>query len=204
MTRGMLASGLVAALLFAGCTQQRVSEAPAVFRVRFETTKGPFVVEVTRDWAPKGADRFHQLVHDGFYDGARFYRVRPGFVVQWGIHRDPKITARWKEQKITDDPVKQSNDRGYLTFATDGPDTRTTEVYINLANNQRLDARGFSPVGKVVEGMEVVDVFFSGYGEVQALKGPGIDAAKYELEGETYIRQNYPKLDQIRNARIVQ
>lgn len=180
------------------------AEAPDQYRVRFDTTKGPFTIEVHKDWAPKGAARFHRLIRDRYYDGARFYRVRPGFVVQWGISAEPETNRLWKQLKLTDDPVKQSNDRGYVSFATDGPDTRTTEVFINLANNKRLDARGFSPFGRVVEGMEVVDQLFAGYGEVQALRGTGVDSVQYEREGETYIGRSYPKLDQIRSARIIE
>lgn len=180
------------------------AEAPEQFRVRFDTTKGPFTIEVHKEWAPKGAARFHRLVRDRYYDGARFYRVRPGFVVQWGISADPETNRLWKQLKLTDDPVKQSNERGYISFATDGPDTRTTEVFINLANNKRLDARGFSPFGRVVEGMEVVDQLFAGYGEVQALRGGGVDSVRYEAEGETYVGRSYPKLDQIRSARIIE
>jgi peptidyl-prolyl cis-trans isomerase A (cyclophilin A) len=179
-------------------------ETPDHYRVNFETTQGNFVVEAVSAWAPKGAARFHKLVHDGFYDGARFYRVRPKFVVQWGISQDPKTNELWKQLKITDDPVKQSNQRGFVSFATDGPNTRTTEVFINLVDNKRLDARGFAPFGRVSEGMDVVDKLYSGYGEVQGLHGPGVDAVQYQLQGEGYIQRHFPKLDQIKSARIVQ
>jgi peptidyl-prolyl cis-trans isomerase A (cyclophilin A) len=176
-------------------------EVPAQFRVRFETSKGPFVVEVVRDWAPRGADRFHELVRKGFYDGARFYRVRPKFVVQWGISPDPKVNELWKQLKMPDDPVTQSNLRGFISYATDGPATRTTEVFVNLVDNKRLDSRGFTPFGRVVEGMEVVDSFYSGYGEVQPMGG-GPDPVKMQTLGDSYVEQSFPRLDKIVAARI--
>src|SRR5690348_11171958 len=159
---------------------------PETYNVRFDTTRGPFVLEVTRAWAPKGADRFYKLVTDKFYDGARFYRVRPKFVVQWGISKDPKMNELWKQLRLQDDPVKETNVRGTISFATDGPNTRTTEVFINLVDNAQLDKRGFAPFGKVIEGMDVVDRLFSGYGEV-APRGSGVDPNKYMAEGDTYI-----------------
>lgn len=214
MIRSFLLSALAVALV--GCSsgpapetkkaEQKApappAEPPAAYKVRFVTTKGEFLLEVTRDWAPKGADRFYKLVTDKFYDGARFYRVRPKFVVQWGISKDPKMNELWKQLRLKDDPVKQSNDRGTISFATDGPDTRTTEVFINLVDNPQLDKRGFSPFGKVVEGMKVVDEFFSGYGEVQP-RGSGVDPNKYMAEGDKYIERSYPNLDGIISARVV-
>lgn len=194
-----LPATLAVAVLLVSC-----SKAPENYRVEFETTKGKFVIETVREWAPKGADRFEELVRKEFYNGARFYRVRPGFVVQWGISSDPKKQNIWRTSRITDDPVKRSNARGFVSFATDGPNTRTTELFINLADNGRLDARGFSPFGKVIEGMEVVDQLYSGYGEVRGLKGTGVDSDKYEALGDSYIQQEFPKLDQIRTARLMQ
>ncbi|MBC8166713.1 MAG: peptidylprolyl isomerase [Bryobacteraceae bacterium] len=194
-----LPATLAVAVLLVSC-----SKAPENYRVEFETTKGKFVIETVREWAPKGADRFKELVRKEFYNGARFYRVRPGFVVQWGISSDPKKQNIWRTSRITDDPVKRSNARGFVSFATDGPNTRTTELFINLADNGRLDARGFSPFGKVIEGMEVVDQLYSGYGEVRGLKGTGVDSDKYEALGDSYIQQEFPKLDQIRTARLMQ
>lgn len=194
-----LPATLAVAVLLVSC-----SKAPESYRVEFETTKGKFVIETVREWAPKGADRFEELVRKEFYNGARFYRVRPGFVVQWGISSDPKKQNIWRTSRITDDPVKRSNARGFVSFATDGPNTRTTELFINLADNGRLDARGFSPFGKVIEGMEVVDQLYSGYGEVRGLKGTGVDSDKYEALGDSYIQQEFPKLDQIRTARLMQ
>ena len=175
---------------------------PEVYKVQFQTTKGPFVLEITRAWAPKGADRFYKLVTDKFYDGARFYRVRPKFVVQWGISKDPKMNELWKQLRLQDDPVKETNARGTISFATDGPNTRTTEVFINLVDNARLDARGFAPFGKVTEGMDVVDHLFSGYGEV-APRGSGVDPNKYMAEGDTYIERSFPNLDGIISARVM-
>jgi peptidyl-prolyl cis-trans isomerase A (cyclophilin A) len=185
-------------------TQQAPVKPPERYSVRFETTKGTFVVEVVREWAPRGADRFHELVRTGFYDGARFFRVRPKFVVQFGISADATANELWRQLKLPDDPVKQSNLRGYVSYATDGPATRTTQVFINLADNKRLDARGFAPFGRVVEGMDVVDSFYSGYGEVQALGGGGPDAAKLETLGDEYATRSYPRLDQIKTARILE
>ncbi|MDZ4800753.1 MAG: peptidylprolyl isomerase [Bryobacteraceae bacterium] len=207
------ALAVLVALGFVACspaptvkTEEKKAVAPAVvpevFRVQFQTTKGPFVLEVTRALAPKGADRFHRLVSDKFYDGARFYRVRPKFVVQWGISKEPKMNELWKQLRLQDDPVKQTNARGTIAFATDGPNTRTTEVFINLVDNPQLDARGFSPFGNVVEGMDAVDKFFFGYGEVQP-KGTGVDPNKYMAEGDRYIERSFPNLDGIISAKVV-
>lgn len=202
------------AIVLAGCSSPAPKSAepaksaerakpPEKYRVRFDTTKGPFVVEVVREWAPRGADRFVELVQGRFYDGARLYRVRPKFVVQFGISTDPKANQLWKQLRLVDDPVKQSNLRGFVSYATDGPNTRTTEVFANLVDNKRLDARGFAPFGKVVEGMDVVDGFYS-YGEVQSLGGPGPDPAKMETLGDEYIQRSFPRMDQIRTARITE
>ncbi len=199
MTRSFSRVALCAlALTWIGCSR---SGAPAVFRVNFETTKGPFAVEVTRKWSPLGADRFYDLVKQGFFTDNRFFRVLPGFIVQFGINGDPGVSKKWKTATIDDDPVKQSNQRGYLSFATGGPLTRTTQLFINLADNQRLDKVGFSPFGKVVSGMEVVDSFFSGYGE-GAPRGPGPDQARIEGEGNANLQKDFPKLDFIRSAKI--
>src|SRR5580704_11366576 len=139
--------------------------APAVYKAKFDTSKGAFEVEVHRDWAPAGADRFYNLVKNGFFDNARFFRVISGFMVQFGIHGDPAVSAQWRQARIPDDPVKQSNSRGTMTFATAGPNTRTTQVFINFADNSRLDRMGFAPFGQIVSGMNVVDALYSGYGE---------------------------------------
>jgi peptidyl-prolyl cis-trans isomerase A (cyclophilin A) len=177
-------------------------QVPAVYRVKFDTTKGPFVVEVHHDWAPRGADRFYELIQDKFYDDAYFFRVIKGFVVQWGIHADPQVTARWKTMVIPDDPVKESNRRGTITFATDGPNTRTTEPFINLADNKRLDKKGFAPFGEVVAGMDVVNKLYSGYGDGPP-QGEGVDQTKAEAQGNEYIEGRFPKLDKIVTARQV-
>src|SRR5207344_2029111 len=157
-------------------------QAPATFKVRFDTTKGPFVVEVTRAWAPKGADRFYNLVKNGFYDNVRFFRVISGFMVQFGINGDPKISAPWREAKIKDDPVVQSNRRGYITFAMAGPNTRTSQVFINFGENGSLDSQGFPPFGRVIQGMEVVDKLNAEYGE-GAPRGRGPDQGRLQMEG---------------------
>jgi len=175
--------------------------APAVYKARFDTTKGPFVIEVHRDWSPNGADRFYNLVKNGFYNDARFFRVISGFMVQFGINGDPKIAAPWRTAAIKDDPVRQSNARGMVTFATGGPNTRTTQVFINYGNNARLDQQGFSPFGKVISGMEVVDKFYAGYGE-GAPSGQGPDQGKIQAEGNAYLSRYFPSLDFIRKATI--
>lgn len=178
---------------------------PEKYYARFETTKGSFVVEGRRDWAPRGADRFFELMEAGFYNEARFYRVRKNFIVQWGIGKDPKKNELWRELKIPDDPVKQKNRRGTVSFAMKGPSSRTTQVFINLRDNSGLlDKTGFAPFGRVVEGMDIVDSLYSVYGEVQSLGGPGLDPAKYELIGDEYVKRSFPRLDQILSAKIVE
>lgn len=167
-----------------------------IFRVRFETSKGPFVVEVHRDWAPIGAQRFEELVKTGYYNGARFFRVVPNFIVQFGLAADPAMTKKW-DRPIKDDPVLQTNRTGSLVFATAGPGTRTTQLFINLRSNQSLDSQGFAPFGMVVEGMEVVNGIFPGYGE-------NPDQGEITARGNAYLNANFPKLDYIRSATIVQ
>ncbi len=176
--------------------------APDVFRAKFDTSKGPFVIEVHRAWAPWGADRFYELIQDKFYDGQYFFRVVKGFMVQWGISNSPALTAHWNNMSIPDDPVKQSNTRGMVTFATSGPNTRTAEVFINFGNNKRLDKSGFSPFGKVVEGMNVVDKLYAGYGDGPP-QGEGVDQSKAEAQGSEYIATHFPKLDKIVTAELV-
>jgi len=152
--------------------------APDVFQARFETSKGDFVIEVHRDWSPNGADRFYNLVANGFYDDVRFFRVIDGFMAQFGIHGDSAVAAVWREARIPDDEVLQSNTRGFISYAMGGPNTRTTQVFINFGDNSRLDEMGFPPFGQVVEGMEVVDEIYSGYGE-------GAPAAAARCRGRT-------------------
>jgi peptidyl-prolyl cis-trans isomerase A (cyclophilin A) len=179
------------------------AKAPATYQAKFDTSKGPFVIEVHRDWAPQGADRFYNLVKNGFFDNARFFRVIEGFMVQFGINGDPKIAAVWRDADIKDDPVKHSNERGTITFATAGPNTRTTQVFINFADNAPLDGQGFSPFGKVVSGMEVVDSLYSGYGE-GAPNGNGPDQGLVQSQGNAYLEQDFPKLDFIKTATIAE
>ena len=176
-------------------------QAPAIYKVRVDTSKGVFVVEVRRDVAPNGADRFYNLVKSGFYDNTRFFRVISGFMVQFGIHGEPATMAPWRNATIKDDPVKTSNVRGFMTFATSGPDSRTTQVFINFGDNSALDRQGFSPFGKVVSGMEVVDKLYSDYGE-GAPRGTGPDQGRVQMEGNAYLAKSYPKLDYIKKATI--
>jgi peptidyl-prolyl cis-trans isomerase A (cyclophilin A) len=176
-------------------------KAPDRFLVRFETTKGPFVVEVTRAWAPRGADRFYNLVKAGYYDEVAFFRVISDFMVQFGIHGDPRVSAVWREARIPDDPVTQSNTRGMVTYATAGPDTRTTQMFINFKDNSFLDSQGFAPFGRVVEGMSVVDSLYAGYGE-GGPRGGGPDQGRAQAEGNAYIRGSFPKLDFVKTARL--
>ncbi len=178
-------------------------QAPATFKAKFTTTKGDFVVEVKRSWSPLGADRFYNLVKNHFYDGAAFFRVLPGFVVQFGISANPEISRVWVSAYVKDDHGTQSNLEGYLTFATSGPNTRTTQVFINLGDNQSLDRMGFSPFGKVIEGMDVVEKFYSGYGE-GAPSGKGPDQSRLTNEGKAYLDKSFPLLDSIKTAVIVQ
>jgi peptidyl-prolyl cis-trans isomerase A (cyclophilin A) len=190
-------------LLLAGCSspEESVKEetAPSVFRVNFDTSVGGFIVEVHREWAPIGADRFFTLVKHKFFDNSRFFRVIPGFMVQFGLAADPKENKKW--MKLSDDPVTQSNKPGYISFATAGPFTRTTQVFINYGDNARLDASGFSPFGRVVSGTEVVEKIYSGYGE-GAPNGNGPAQPLIEGEGNAYLEREFPKLDYIKTARI--
>jgi peptidyl-prolyl cis-trans isomerase A (cyclophilin A) len=175
--------------------------APATYKAQFDTSKGAFVIEVHRDWAPNGADRFYNLVKNGFFDNARFFRVISGFMVQFGINGDPKLSAVWREARIKDDPVKKSNARGAITFATAGPDTRTTQVFINYADNSRLDGQGFAPFGTVASGMDVVDKLYNGYGE-GAPSGQGPAQERIQREGNAYLTSQFGKLDYIKKASI--
>ena len=177
--------------------------APDTVRVRFETSKGPFVVEAYRDWAPNGVDRFYQLAKAGFYDGDRFFRVLTGFMAQFGLHGDPKVTSVWHERSIPDDPVKHSNARGTITFAARGaPNSRTTQLFINYRDNANLDGMGFSPFGVVTEGMAVVDSLYAEYGE-GAPDGPGPDQERASAQGNAYFQRDFPKLDYITKATVL-
>jgi peptidyl-prolyl cis-trans isomerase A (cyclophilin A) len=176
-------------------------QAPATFKANLDTSKGPVVIEVHRDWAPNGADRFYNLVKNGFYDDARFFRVISNFMVQFGLNADPKLSAVWRSANIPDDPVKQSNKRGYITFATAGPNTRTTQVFINFADNAALDRQGFAPFGQVTTGMDVVDKLYAGYGE-GAPGGRGPNQGRIQGEGNAYLTKDFPMLDYIRKGTI--
>lgn len=178
------------------------AKAPAIYKAKFTTTKGDFLIEVTRAWAPLGADRFYNLVRNGFYTDAAFFRVLPGFVAQVGIPARPKVARVWSAARIGDDPVTQSNLRGYVTFATGGPNTRTSQIFINYVDNTGLDGMGFAPFGKVVEGMEVVEQLYSGYGEGSP-KGDGPDQGRIVNEGKAYLLKEFPKLDTIKAAIIL-
>jgi peptidyl-prolyl cis-trans isomerase A (cyclophilin A) len=179
------------------------AKAPDVFSARFETSKGPFVIEVHRAWAPRGADRFYNLVSNGYYDDVRFFRVISGFMAQFGIHGNPALNRVWQPAVIADDPVLESNKRGMVSFAMGGPGTRTTQLFINYADtNVRLDRMGFPPFGKVTEGMDVVDALYSGYGE-GAPNGAGPLQNRFQGEGNAYLASDFPKLDFIKTARIV-
>jgi peptidyl-prolyl cis-trans isomerase A (cyclophilin A) len=178
-------------------------KAPSVYKAKFDTSKGTFVIEVHRDWAPNGADRFYNLVKNGFFNDVRFFRAIDGFMVQFGINGDPKVSAPWRAAQIKDDAVKQSNQPGYVSFATAGPNTRTTQVFINFGDNSNLDADGFAPFGKIVSGMNVVDSLFSGYGDT-APRGRGPDPRRVHMEGNAYLVQDFPKLDYISKATIEQ
>jgi peptidyl-prolyl cis-trans isomerase A (cyclophilin A) len=177
------------------------AQAPAIYKVRFDTSKGTFVLEIHRDWAPNGADRFYNLAKNGFFNNNRFFRVISGFMVQFGINGDPRISAVWQNANIPDDPVRESNHRGYITFATAGPNTRTTQVFINYADNRGLDSQGFSPFGRVISGMNVVDALYAGYGE-GAPQGQGPEQDRIQKEGNAYLMSNFPKLDYVKKATI--
>jgi peptidyl-prolyl cis-trans isomerase A (cyclophilin A) len=178
---------------------------PPVFRARFNTTKGPFVIEVHHDWAPRGADRFYQLIHENFYNGAGIYRVLRGFITQFGLNKSPYQNQRWSVMTIPDDPVTQHNTRGTVTYAAAGPNTRTTEVFINVANNSgKLDNQGFAPFGTVVNGMtSVVDKFYAGYGEIQPLGGQGPDPGQISSQGNQYLQIQFPNLDYIKSVDLL-
>jgi peptidyl-prolyl cis-trans isomerase A (cyclophilin A) len=171
--------------------------APADYKAEFVTTKGNFVIEVHRDWAPIGADRFYNMVRNGFFTNAAFFRVVPNFMVQFGLSANPAVNKAWQNANLRDDPVKQSNKRGYITFAqTSAPNSRSTQVYINFKDNTFLDSQRFAPFGEVVEGMDVVDKITSQYGETP-------DQGKITEEGDAYISKSFPNIDKIKSARIL-
>lgn len=177
-------------------------KAPDTFKAQFETTKGKFVIEVVREQAPLGADRFYNLVRSGYFADIAFFRVIPGFMCQFGIHGDPKVSEKWRPATILDEPAKSGNKRGAITFAMGGPNTRTTQLFINFADNSRLDGMGFASFGKVVEGMDVVDKINGEYGE-GAPRGRGPDQGRIQREGNAYLKKDFPNLDYIKSASIV-
>jgi peptidyl-prolyl cis-trans isomerase A (cyclophilin A) len=211
MNRFVQALALAAAVLLpAGAMAQKPSlknpaslneKAPDTYKARFDTSAGVFVVDVNRSLAPLGADRFYNLVKNGFYDGARFFRAISGFMVQFGIHGDPAVSGVWRSARINDDPVKGTNAPMTITFATAGPNTRTTQVFINYGNNAALDKQGFAPFGKVTEGQDVVNKIFTGYGE-GAPRGKGPEQGRIQAEGNAYLSKEFPKMDYIKKATI--
>lgn len=175
------------------------AKAPEQYQVKFVTTRGEFTLTVTRAWAPLGADRFYNLVKHHFYDNASVFRVVPSFVAQFGISAYPAVTKAWQGTDIKDDPVTQSNKKGYITFATSGPNTRTTQVFINLQDNIRLDRMGFAPFGLVdSDGMKVVGMFYDQYGDTS-----GPDQPEIEKQGKPYLDKGWPKLDTIKSATLL-
>ena len=202
MTRALtLLLSLALALVAApqpGAAQTTDEHAPATYRARFETSQGPFVIEVTREWAPIAADRFYTLVKRGFYDDDRFFRVLSGFMAQFGLNGDPKIQGEYALANLLDEPPKQSNRRGFVSFAKESsPNTRYTMVFINYKDNSYLDADGFAPFGQVVSGMDVVEKLYGGYGRQNVP-----DQRRIKSEGDAYLTAEYPKLDFIKTARI--
>jgi peptidyl-prolyl cis-trans isomerase A (cyclophilin A) len=175
---------------------QLTETAPETFQAKFETTKGEFIVEVTREWSPNGADRFFNLVKNGLYDGCRFFRVVEGFIVQFGINGNPEVSKIWRSANIPDDKRGQSNQPGTVTFATAGPNTRTTQLFINFGNNSFLDSQGFTPFGKVSKGIEVVEAITSEYGERP-------NQGQIQTRGNEYLTEQFPNMDYIKTASIV-
>jgi peptidyl-prolyl cis-trans isomerase A (cyclophilin A) len=178
-------------------------KAPDKFQVKFDTSKGEFIIEVMRVWSPNGADRFYNLVKNGYYNDCRFFRVIENFMAQFGISGNPKLNAVWQNAVIKDDPpFKQPNIRGYVSFATRGTDTRTTQLFINAKDNRNLDELGFTPFGRVIKGMLIIDAFYDRYGE-GAPKGKGPEQARIHNEGNAYLETSFPKLDYVKTAVII-
>jgi peptidyl-prolyl cis-trans isomerase A (cyclophilin A) len=202
LTLGLCATPLIAQGNL-GNPAALTEQAPATYKARFDTSKGVFVIDVRREWAPVGADRFYNLVKNGFYDDNRFFRVISGFMVQFGINGNPQVSTPWRNAQIKDDPVKQSNKRGFITFATSGPNSRTTQVFINFGDNARLDGMGFASFGQVSSGMNVVDQLYADYGE-GAPGGRGPNQGRIQSEGNAYLTKDFPNLDFVRKATISQ
>lgn len=184
--------------------EKATEKAPATYKVKLVTTKGDMVVEVNRAWSPNGADRFYNLVKLGFYDDTSFFRVVGGFMAQIGIHGDPAVSAKWRSATIMDDPYGgQTNARGTLTFAKTGaPNSRTTQIFLSMGNNSFLDAQGFTPFGRIVEGLEVLDQLYNGYGDGPP-QGNGVDQMRFQMEGNAYLKAEFPRLDYIKSARLL-
>jgi peptidyl-prolyl cis-trans isomerase A (cyclophilin A) len=177
-------------------------KAPDMYKATFDTSKGPFVIEVHRDWAPLGADRFYNLVKNGYYDDCRFFRVIDGFMAQIGMNGNPAVQSAWTSARLQDDPVKQSNKKGFVTFAHAGPNTRTTQFFINYGDNgQSLDKQGFPPFGQITSGMDVVEKLYSGYGDGPP-RGRGPSQGQITAEGNAYLVKDFPKLDFVKKATI--
>lgn len=174
-----------------------------IWLAKFETTKGEFVIEVHPEWAPRGAQRFRELIESGVFDGVKFFRVVDGFMAQFGISGDPEVSAKWRVSNIPDDPVVESNTRGTITFANAGPGTRTSQVFINFADNSFLDQQGFPPFGKVIEGMDVVDSLYSGYGDAPP-NGNGPNQQRIQEEGNAYLEKEFPELDAVIRATVIE
>jgi peptidyl-prolyl cis-trans isomerase A (cyclophilin A) len=172
------------------------AKAPDEFKAEFTTTKGVFVVDVHRDWAPLGVDRFYNLVKNGFFTNAAFFRVVPGFIVQFGLSANPAVNMVWQKANIKDDPVTHGNKRGTIVFATAGPNTRTTQLFINFGDNAGLDPQGFAAFGEVVQGMDVVDMLYSGYRERP-------DQGEITAQGDAYLVKNFPMIDKIKLAKVL-
>ena len=207
--RAPLAIVLAVLLFLAGCSttsppvkeEPKAETAPEVFQVNLNTSKGLVVLEIHRDWAPVGADHFYTLVKTRFFDDARFFRVVRNFVVQFGINGNPKTNQVWSMTNLRDDPVKEHNRKGSLTYATAGPNTRTTQMFINLKDNLNLDRDGFAPIGKVINGMDIVESLYDSYGDMPP-RGQGPDPSKIETEGNEYLQNRFPRLDYIKKATI--
>lgn len=183
--------------------QTATEKAPDAFKVKFVTTKGDFTIEVHRAWAPNGADRFYNLAKIGYFDGVKFFRVINGFMAQVGIHGDPAVSAKWRGAMIADDrSIGQHNTRGMVTFAMAGPNTRTTQFFLNFNDNSNLDSMNFPPFGKIVEGEAILDQLYRGYGE-GAPSGAGPDQGRIQMEGNSYLNAEFPKLDAVVTARLV-
>ena len=194
----------MAALLLSACQKKEEPKVavPQVFRAKFQTSQGDFTVEARRVWAPHGVDRFHELLRMHYFDQGRFFRVVPGFIAQFGVHRDFDVHGKWRTYSIADDPPQQKNLLGTLAYAMSGPGTRATEIFINLADNPALDQQGFVPFAKVVQGMDVVGKFYAGYGEMRP-EGKYIDPSRVEGEANEYLVQRFPKLDYILRTEIL-